>query len=75
MKDNLTTNASNEAEIPAFLVGAVMPSTYPTVYLMDIDDEATVVIAKNIAEAMDKAEKISKKSYSMVYSKSLPLLY
>jgi hypothetical protein len=26
MKDNLTTNASNEAESPAFLVGAVMPS-------------------------------------------------
>ena len=26
MNDNLTTNASNEAESPAFLVGAVMPS-------------------------------------------------
>ena len=26
MKDNLTTNASNEAESPAFLVGAVMRS-------------------------------------------------
>jgi hypothetical protein len=25
MNDNLTTNASNEAEIPAFLIGAVMP--------------------------------------------------
>lgn len=27
MNDNLTTNASNEAESPAFLVGAVMRST------------------------------------------------
>ena len=26
MNDNLTTNASNEAESPAFWVGAVMPS-------------------------------------------------
>ena len=26
MNDNLTTNASNKAESPAFLVGAVMPS-------------------------------------------------
>jgi len=28
-KDNLTTNASNEAESPAFLVDAVMPSLQP----------------------------------------------
>ena len=28
MNDNLTTNASNEAEIPAFLVGAVMRSAF-----------------------------------------------
>ena len=55
-------------------LGAVMAST-PTVYLMDIDNETTVVIARNIAEAMDKAEKIAKKDYKMVYSKSLPLLY
>ena len=26
MKDNLNTNASDEAQNPAFLVGAVMPS-------------------------------------------------
>lgn len=55
-------------------IADVMAST-PTVYLMDIDNEATVVIARNIAEAMDKAEKIAKKDYKMVYSKSLPLLY
>lgn len=59
---------------PQLNIGAVMAST-PTVYLMDIDNEATVVIARNIAEAMDKAEKIAKKDYKMVYSKSLPLLY
>jgi vesicle coat complex subunit len=47
----------------------------PTIYLMDIDNEAMVVIARNISEAMDKAEKIAKKDYKMVYSKSLPLLY
>jgi len=45
-----------------------------TVYLMNIDNEATVVFAKNLSEAMDKAETISKISYHMVYSKSLPLL-
>ena len=28
MNDNLTTNASNEAESPAFLVGAVMRSCF-----------------------------------------------
>ena len=28
MNDNLTTNASNEAESPAFLVGAVICSCY-----------------------------------------------
>jgi hypothetical protein len=28
MNDNLTTNDSNEAEKPAFLVGAVMSSVY-----------------------------------------------
>jgi multisubunit Na+/H+ antiporter MnhE subunit len=69
-----TDNTSLENEIQPSLLGAVMDST-PTVYLMDIDNEATVVIARNIAEAMDKAERISKKDYKMVYSKSLPLLY
>ena len=72
--DNLNNKLTNEAESQPSLLGAVMAST-PTVYLMDIDNEATVVIARNIAEAMDKAEKIAKKDYKMVYSKSLPLLY
>lgn len=45
----------------------------PTVYLMDIDDEATVVMAENMGEAMDKAELVSK-NYKMVYHKSLPLI-
>lgn len=72
--DNLKDKLSNEAQSQPSLLGAVMAST-PTVYLMDIDNEATVVIARNIAEAMDKAEKIAKKDYKMVYSKSLPLLY
>jgi hypothetical protein len=72
--DNLKDKLTNEAESQPSLLGAVMAST-PTVYLMDIDNEATVVIARNIAEAMDKAEKIAKKDYKMVYSKSLPLLY
>ena len=69
-----TEKTSSENESQPSLLGAVMAST-PTVYLMDIDNEATVVIARNIAEAMDKAEKIAKKDYKMVYSKSLPLLY
>jgi hypothetical protein len=72
--DNLKDKLTNEAESQPSLLGAVMAST-PTVYLMDIDNEATVVIARNIAEAMDKAERIAKKDYKMVYSKSLPLLY
>ena len=72
--DNLKDKLTNEAESQPSLLGAVMAST-PTVYLMDIDNEATVVIARNIAEAMDKAEKIAKKDYKMVYSMSFPLLY
>lgn len=71
---NLKDKLTNETESQPSLLGAVMAST-PTVYLMEIDNEATVVIARNIAEAMDKAEKIAKKDYKMVYSKSLPLLY
>jgi hypothetical protein len=35
MNDNLTTNASNEAESPAFLVGAVIGSFMPdTIYII-----------------------------------------
>ena len=64
-----TTNVGNED------LADVMASTCNTAYLMDIDNEATVVIARNIGDAMDKAEKICKKDYHMVYSKSLPLLY
>jgi hypothetical protein len=72
--NNLKDKLTNEVESQPSLLGAVMAIT-PTVYLMDIDNEATVVIAINIAEAMDKAKKIAKKDYKMVYSKSLPLLY
>ena len=72
--DNLKDKLTNEAKSQPSLLGAVMAST-PTVYLMDIDNEATVVIARNIGEAMDKAEKIAKNDYKMIYSKSLPLLY
>ena len=46
-----------------------------TAYLMDIAGEATVVLARNISEAMDKAAAVAKKEYKMVYSKSLPLLF
>jgi uncharacterized protein (DUF2236 family) len=35
MNDNLTTNASKEAESPAFLVGAVMGSAYSDADLQD----------------------------------------
>jgi hypothetical protein len=69
-----TEKTSLENESQPSLLGAVMAST-PTVYLMDIDNEATVVIARNISEAMDKAKKIANKDYKMVYHKSLPLLY
>lgn len=72
--DERDHKAMNEELNQPSCLGAVMAST-PTVYLMDIDNEATVVIARNIAEAMDKAEKIAEKDYKMVYSKSLPLLY
>jgi hypothetical protein len=34
MNNDLTTNASNEAENPAFLVGAVMPSFFFTNQLL-----------------------------------------
>jgi len=43
-------------------------------YLMEIDGEATIVLAENISDAMDKAAAVAKKEYKMV-SKSLPLLF
>lgn len=72
--DERDYKAMNEELNQPSCLAAFMNST-PTVYLMDIDNEATVVIARNIAEAMGKAEKIAKKCYKMVYSKSLPILY
>jgi len=75
MKEFTNKTAMNEKnKVTNNDLGAVMANT-PTVYLMEIDNEATVVIARNIAEAMDKAEKIAKKDYKMIYNKSLPLLY
>jgi hypothetical protein len=38
MNDNLTTNDSNEAQNPAFLVGAVMPSLFIGDIIRDIED-------------------------------------
>lgn len=72
MSEKHNPNGTDEGHAPLAGVGL---STSFTVYLMNIDNEATVVIAQNIAEAMDKAEKICKKDYEMVYHKSLPLLY
>ncbi len=56
------------------IIETVLDDT-PTVYLMDIDNEATVVVANNITEAMNKAENISKINYKMAYHKSVPILY
>ena len=38
MKDDLTRNASNEAESPAFLVGAVVSSLFIGDVIRDIED-------------------------------------
>jgi hypothetical protein len=44
-------------------------------YLMDIDNEATIVVANNISDALDKAHNVAEKDYEMTYSKSLPVLH
>ena len=42
---------------------------------MDIDNEATIVVANNISDALDKAHNVAEKDYEMTYSKSLPVLH
>jgi len=44
-------------------------------YLMDIDNEATIVLANNISDALDKAHNVAEKDYEMTYSKSLPVMH
>ena len=68
MEKEQPDNRKQGQELP---IHDVMPSAY----LMNIDNEATIVEAENIAEAMDKAEATGSKDYEMVCSKSLPILH
>jgi hypothetical protein len=46
MNDNLITNASNEAESPAFLVGAVSGSLSHDIYLFKVKDYTTILLGR-----------------------------
>lgn len=71
-KDNLTTNASNEAESPAFLVGAVMPRFSVSLFYRRQTDNQTqerlvckIIEANNEDEATGKAYRITKEEFKM----------
>jgi hypothetical protein len=49
-KDNLTTNASNEPESPAFLVGAVSGSATPNFLKLAVDELLTYRTPKKIID-------------------------
>jgi hypothetical protein len=51
-----------------------IPVVRSSAYLMDIGNEATIVMADNIADAMDKADMVND-NYAMVYHKSIPILH
>jgi hypothetical protein len=57
MNDNLTTNASNEAESPAFLVGAVSSSA--TIF----EVELYRFINKHVKDGLSKPDLIAKMKY------------
>lgn len=72
MNDNLTTNASNEAESPAFLVGAVMPRFSVSLFYRRQTENQTqerlvckIIEANNEDEATGKAYRITKEEFKM----------
>ncbi len=72
MNDNLTTNASNEAESPAFLVGAVMPRFSVSLFYRRQTESQTqerlvckIIEANNEDEATGKAYRITKEEFKM----------
>ena len=72
MNDNLTTNASNEAESPAFLVGAVMPRfSVSLFYRRQTDNQiqerlvCKIIEANNEDEATGKAYRTTKEEFKM----------
>lgn len=71
-KDNLTTNASNKAESPAFLVGAVMPRFSVSLFYRRQTYNQTqerlvckIIEANNEDEATGKAYRITKEEFKM----------
>ena len=72
MNNNLTTNASNEAKSPAFLVGAVMPRFSVSLFYRRQTDNQTqerlvckIIEANNEDEATGKAYRITKEEFKM----------
>lgn len=43
-------------------------------FLIDIDNEATIVVADTMTEAMQKAEEASVRDYRVVYYRGIPVL-
>jgi len=72
MNANLTTNASNEADKPAFLVGAVMPRFSVSLFYRRQTENQTqerlvckIIEANNEDEATGKAYRITKEEFKM----------
>ena len=79
-REKLTCDAPEASSVAVsieelFLKLLPIHGVMPSAYLMNIDNEATIVEAQNISDAMDKAEATGSKDYEMVYSKSLPILH
>jgi hypothetical protein len=47
----------------------------PSAFVMVIDDKEVVMLAENIADAMDKAEATGSKDYKMGFHKSFDVLH
>jgi len=66
MKDNLTTNTSNEDESPAFLVGAVMRSAFaviPDAERLDIGSNKIIAVFQHRHQAEEWAKSMWDKFY------------
>jgi len=66
MNDNLTTNASNEAENPAFLVAAVMLSAIEKMSDEQLNEEQRVLTAE-IEAAHDRLSSVENEMFYRKY--------
>tara|TARA_R110001606_G_scaffold117117_1_gene246462 strand:+ start:72 stop:323 length:252 start_codon:yes stop_codon:yes gene_type:complete len=70
--DHQTGEVDAEIAISKLLV---LFDVIPSAYLMVIDKKEVVVLADNIADAMDKAESTGSEDYKMAFNKSFNVLH